>query len=97
MQKITFEQLESIMLKFNKENPDKQDTAVLHGVIVFKASNWSRPYNETQRSYEVTNANRAFQEGKISNALSGSCLDGTDIGVRLDWYKWEVEYCYMKE
>lgn len=94
--KITFSELESKMMDFNSKHPDKQDTATISGVIVFKPSNWpGKSYTIKERSYRVSNANRAFQHGKISNQLSGDCLDGKDLGVRLDWYKWEVDYCYM--
>lgn len=92
---ITMQELDHIMTEFNTQNPGKQDTPVLEAVIVFKASNWKKPYALRSRSYRVRNCCRRFQEGKISNQLSGDCLDGTDQGVRLDWYHWEVEYCYM--
>lgn len=96
MKKITFSELEATMMRFNKEHPEQQDTASITGVIVFKQENWpNKMYSVKSRSYRVSNSNRAFQEGKISNQLSGNCLDGTDQGVRLDWYKWAVEYCYM--
>ena len=96
MKKIPFSELEAIMMRFNKEHPEQQDTASITGVIVFKQENWpNKTYSVKDRSYRVSNANRAFQEGKISNQLSGNCLDGNDLGVRLDWYKWTVDYCYM--
>lgn len=95
-ERIRLSKLESIMCDFNRKHPDKQDTASITGVIVFKPSNWpGKAYSEEERSYRVSNANRCFQDGKISNQLSGNCLDGKDLGVRLDWYKWEVDYCYM--
>lgn len=96
MRKITFAKLEEIMEEYNRRFPENQDKAKLSGVIVYKASNWPKSYSERSRSYEVTNNNRAFQEGKIASSLFGNCLDGTDQGVRLDWYKWEVDYCYMR-
>lgn len=92
---ITMAELSRIMTEFNAEHPELQDTPVIQGVIVFKASNFTKPYSEKSRSYQVFNCCRCFQEGKISNQLTGNCLDGTDQGVRLDWYKWEVDYCYM--
>lgn len=95
MKKITFEQLSHIMWEHNAQHPDKLDTEDITGVIVYKASNWNKPYTEQERSYRVSNASPTFQSGKISNRLSGDCLDGKDIGVRLDWYNWEVDYCYM--
>ena len=95
MRKITFAKLEEIMEEYNRRFPENQDKAKLSGVIVYKASNWPKAYSERSRSYEVTNNSPAFQDGKISNRLSGYCLDGTDQGVRLDWYNWDIEYCYM--
>ena len=95
-EKITFDKLWKNMNTFNREHPDKQDMPCLFGVIVYKQDNWEKEYSELSRSYEVCNSSRAFQDGKISNRLSGNCLDGTDDGVRLDWYNWDIEYCYMK-
>lgn len=95
MEKITMAKLFEIMHTYNDRFPEKQDTANLSAVIVYKASNWSKPYSLEERSYKVTNNNRFFQSNKISNSLFGDCLDGKDLGVRLDVYKWDVEYCYM--
>lgn len=95
-EKIPYSKLSQIMSEYNRRFPDKQDTPSISGVIVFKQSNWpDHLYSEKSRSYRVYNSNRTFQDGKIANSLFGSCLDGSDQGVRLDWYKWEVEYCYM--
>lgn len=96
--RITMDELWHIMHDFNVQHPDKEDEACLKGVIVYKASNWpDASYTETERSYEVYNCNRQFQPGKIANSLYGYCKDGKDLGVRLDWYRWNVEYCYMEE
>lgn len=95
MKKISMAELTHNMMEFNSKNPGKQDTACITGVIVFKQSNFNKPYSVRDRSYRVSNACRQFQAGKISNQLSGDCLDGKDVGVRLDYYNWAVEYCYM--
>lgn len=96
MEKITLQKLEHIMWDFNSKHPEKQEEQCLTGVIVYKQSNFNKPYSETSRSYRVSNNNGCFQSGKIANSLFGYCLDGTDDGVRLDWYKWAVDYCYME-
>lgn len=96
VKKISYEELWRIMHQFNCDHPEQEEEAVLKGVIVYKKSNWDKPYTVKERSYEVSNNNRAFQPGKIANSVYGYCLDGKDLGVRLDWYKWAVEYCYMK-
>ena len=97
MKKITKAELEQAMRKFNEEHPEEEDQAKVWGVIVYKQSNWQKKYSVKSRSYKVANCNRAYQNGKIANSVFGYCLDGTDDGVRLDWYKWEPEYCYMME
>lgn len=96
MRKITFGKLAQIMSEYNRRFPENADSAKLAGVVVYKPENWDKPYTERSRSYEVWNNNRAFQDGKIANSLFGDCLDGTDRGVRLDWYRWDVDYCYMR-
>lgn len=99
MKKLTFEEFYRRMWKHGEthnNNEDYQDS--ISGVIVYKASNWpDHEYTETSRSYRVSSCNRCFQANKIANSMFGNCLDGTDQGVRLDWYNWEVEYCYFEE
>ena len=95
--KITYDEMWNTMYKFNCDNPDKENKACLKAVIVFKQSSFTKPYSVKSRSYEVYNCNRCFQPNKISNSLCGYCLDGTDSGVRLDWYNWDVDYCYMTD
>jgi len=92
MKKITWSEMERRFLKHNKrkDNP-------IYAVVVFKKENWDVPYTEEERSYKVSSNNKAFKEGMISKSIFADCLDGKDLGVRLDWYDWEVEYCYMVE
>lgn len=77
-------------------------------VIVFKPESFNKDFNEIERSYAISRKNYYFQADKISSALYGSCLDGTDNGVRLDIYmkaipkdgigkRWIVDYCYIVE
>jgi len=30
-------------------------------------------------------------------SLFGDCLDGYDLGVRLDYYNWKIDFCYFVE
>ena len=77
----------------------------LKGFIVFSAENWPKTYSEKSRTYEVHSDNKAFRPNASSCSLFGSSLDGTDQGVRLDWYMadfgipggWAVERCIIKE
>ena len=91
---ISYNEFCAEMEKWNLSHDE--DKAEKFGVIVYKQSNFKNEYSENSRSYRVHNANRKFQKGKIANSLFGDCLDGTDIGVRLDWYGWDVEFCYFE-
>ena len=103
MKKITYQELYSKMVQFNKENNvtckgngDKE----LRAVIVFTEDSFENEYTLDERSYEVTNHNKRFIVDNLGNSLFGNCLDGVDLGVRLDWYmadSWEVDYCYIVE
>jgi len=93
--RMTYSEMERIMFQYNSDHPERMEHADLRAVIVFSPDNWTEPYTEEQRSYEVCNNNRGFQPGKIANSVYGYCIDGSDPGVRLDWYKWKPEYCYF--
>jgi len=73
-------------------------------VIVFTPQGFRPEFSEErQRSYEVLRDNKYFDPTMIGRSLYGNCLDGTDHGVRLDWYihaseePWIVDYCYVVE
>lgn len=97
IKKIGYDEMWHIMHQFNCEHPEDEDKGKLSAVIVFTPDNWDVEYSELSRSYRVYNCNRAFQPNKIANSVFGYCLDGTDPGVRLDWYRWKVDYCYMED
>lgn len=92
--KITFGEL----TEFLRENHNR------NGVIVIKnGPYWNKAYPLESRSYKVSGQDNYFQDGKISNAILGFAIDGSDDGVRLDWYmreekpedRWQVDYCYI--
>lgn len=66
-------------------------------VIVYKIENWNREYPLESRSYMVNHSCKYFDHNMIGKSLYGYSLDGTDLGVRLDHYNWDVEYCYIIE
>lgn len=100
MKKITFAELRDAMFKFNEENPNEQFNSKLTGVVVFTEDSFSAPYTEKERSYRVDNSQKAFRSNAISNSIWSDCLDGKDLGVRIDLYMadggWKVEYCYLE-
>lgn len=95
MKKMTYSEFREAMFDFNRKNPNGK----LTGVIVITADSFNAPYTETERSYRTNNNQKAFHDGMISNSIYADCLDGKDLGVRLDWYiydGWKVEYCYLE-
>lgn len=100
MKKISYAELVDIFFNHNKDKNLTQfgDKDNLTGVIVFKASSFDKPYTETERSYKFRSDNKAFI-GACGNSIFGDCLDGVDLGVRLDWYMreggWKIDYCYI--
>ena len=94
---LTFEELQSRFTEVESNNKPH-----LTGYITFTADSFSEEYSEIARTYKFSSDNKLFN-GKFSISLFGSCLDGTDIGVRLDQYMskfhggpdgWKVENCY---
>lgn len=105
MEKITWGELEKAMWNFNKEHgyTTKGNEKRLRGVVVFREDSWDKPYTETQRSYQFSSDNKAFLPDQLGYSIFADCLDGKDLGVRIDWYMkddknpWKVDYCYLLE
>ena len=104
MKKMTWGEAYNYMIRFNQEhaNVSKGDrNAVCTIVAVMTEDTWERKFSKVSRSYAFTNDNRAFLPNMIGSSIYSYCLDGTDDGVRLDWYVnhggWKVDYCYLKE
>lgn len=59
--------------------------------IIYSKNNWNKPFAEIQRTYQTNTMQKYFNPNMCGCSLFGSCLDGIDLGVRLDWYNWQVE------
>lgn len=70
-------------------------------VAVITKDSFDKEYTLEERSYEFTNHNKFFIPSNIGNSIFADCLDGIDVGIRLEQYvcnlNWNVEYCYIKE
>lgn len=105
MKKLTWSELCKAMWNFNEEHgyTTKGNKERLEGVVVFTEDSFAKLYTEQSRSYQFTSDNKAFLANQSSNSIFADCLDGTDDGVRIDWYMhdkerpWKVEYCYLLE
>lgn len=92
------------MIEFNKahgiDSKDwSPDAPICVMVAVLTPDSFDREYDEEGRSYRFNNYNKAFLP-MTSSSIFSSCLDGTDDGVRLDWYinggDWKVERVYVQ-
>lgn len=102
MKKFSWGEFVSIMERHNIDNnitTRGQDKHPLIGIVVYKQGDYFRQeYTETERSYRVSSNNKYFIPGQIGQSIFADCLDGIDIGIRLDWYEdWVVDYCYFEE
>ena len=101
MEKLTWRELCDAMRKFNEERgyTHKGNEEFLEGIVVFTEDSFSASYTATARSYQFTSDNKPFLPNQHRNSIFADCLDGIDLGVRIDWYLhdgWKVEYCYIK-
>lgn len=103
MKKLTWSEVEELMWKHNRDNNITVkgiDKHPITCVVVFKQGDWFRKeFTEVERSYRVSSDNKAFIPGQIGSSIFADCLDGTENGVRLDYYinRWKVDYCYMED
>ena len=100
--KMTFKELRDYICEYNRTHNWVIET--IKAVVVFTPDSFDKEYSEESRSYEFRSDNKTFRNC-ISNSLYASSLDGTDQGVRLDYYMeyygnkpgWKVDYCYLVE
>ena len=59
--------------------------------IIYSQDNWNKPYTEVQRTYTTNTDQKCYDVDACGTSMFGDCLDGTDLGIRLDWYRWKAE------
>lgn len=100
-QNISFDELRNIFYDHNSENGIKgqfEDKAPLYGNVVISQDSFNKPYSEEERTYVFRSDNKAFLSNMIGNSIISNSKDGSDTGVRLDWYLWDgwkIERCYI--
>lgn len=67
------------------------------GNITYCQHNWKTWYSHESRTYTIGNHCNYFNPEKISKALWGRNLDGSDPEVRLDYYNWDIDYCTITQ
>lgn len=91
MKKITFTEMEKAMMAYSKKGIKAS------AYIVFKESNWDTKYPLESRTYQVFSNAKYFNPNMNGTSLPGYAVDGSDDGVDLRAYNWDVDYCYMDE
>ncbi len=98
---MNYAELKQTFRELKKTSP--KDDLTAH--ITFTQDSYAEPYSLLSRTYSFSSNNNGFWPDKFSRSIFAYCLDGTDQGVRLDWYMeeegnkdgWKVENCYILE
>lgn len=96
-----FQEMKEYLINFNKAFYGKKQLNYCY--IVFTKDSFDKEYDEFNRTYCFSSDNKMFRTNCISTSLFADCLDGTDRGVRLDWYMkdcgnpdgWKVKECWL--
>ena len=100
MEKVTFSEVRQKFMEYNEDHNVRYGTPTntppLSAVVVYKQSNFTKPYTEKERSYRVSSLGvKAFFIGMLVCCIFGDCLDVLEFCVRLDAYRWDLDYCYF--
>ena len=98
---MNYSDLKQAFCDINRDHPTKKLTA--H--IIFSEDSFDKKYSLLSRTYRITSDEKAFWSRTGSRSIFADCLDGSDQGVRLDWYLaeegnpggWKVQNCYVLE
>lgn len=102
--RMTWQEAVQYLIEFNKKHDihtkgSKPATCVM--VAVITKDSFRKEYTLKERSYAFTNHNKFFIPENLGNSIFADCLDGKDVGIRLEQHirtlDWNVEYCYIKE
>lgn len=98
---MDYAELKQIFRELKRTSP--RDDLTAH--IIFTEGSFKKHYSLLSRTYCISSDNKAFWPNMGGYSIFGNCLDGTDQGVRLDYYMaeerdingWKVEDCYILE
>lgn len=96
-QRINYYEMADFMMKYNQKYDNAWNSPTIEAIVVFSQDNFKQACTFTERSYCVNNHNRGYEYGKLGSCVVMDSLDGSDLGVRYDWCRWKVEYCYFKQ
>ena len=81
---MEYKQLKELLFQHECKYPGTHLTAYITFASFGPDNKTEYPWNS--RTYLVSSDNKAFQPNKGGYSICGSCLDGTDQGVRLEQY-----------
>lgn len=92
--KVSFEELDSLFRKYG-------DDMSIGGIIIFDQSNFNKKYTKLGRSYITSSSNNRYNWKMVGNSVFASCLDGSEMGVRIDEWLYginpfKIEECYIE-
>lgn len=92
----------SEFLRFIYQYTQNPENPTLRILITFTKDSFSKEYDERSRTYMTNSKQKAFGN-YAGSSIFGNCLDGSDDGVRLDYYMntpytpWKVEKVTIME
>lgn len=101
---MTYQELAAKFRKHNSTPAGREHPVIAH--IIFTEDSFTQYYSTESRTYKVSSYNKAYLPNMCGYSVFGSCLDGTDPNVRLDWYMrdekggadgWKVQNCFIVE
>lgn len=104
MNRIAFYEVKRLFKEYNLKHgveyggPNNKVKPIT-AVIVYKQESFPTPYTELERSYRISSdgGKAFFDMPSGSQSMMGDCLDGKDLGVRLDCLGWKIDYCYLEQ
>lgn len=68
-------------------------------IVTITKDSFKEEYSELTRSYRFILSQKYFLPGMGGNSIFAHCLDGSEMGIRLDYYlfnSWKIENVYMQ-
>ena len=106
MEKLSWREATNYLKAFNRDKGIKSKgcSERVYIVAVISEESFNEKYSLEERSYIISNDNKAFIDGLGGYSIFANSLDGSDMGVRLEQYLeaegvkggWKIDYCYIK-
>lgn len=102
MEQMNWYEAKEYLCNYNKKHgyTSKGNEKKCTMVAVISVDSFDKEYSLEERSYVFTSDNKAFLPNMGGYSIFSNSMDGSDNGVRLEYYvedskTWKVEYCYI--